>query len=408
MTKINNIMSISFPSGPATNQIYTYNGKSWKWNGTNWAANTVSAGSGGSSLTFGSVQTSNFTASSNYIYPVNTTSGAITATLPASPTAGDQILFVDYASNWTTNIFTVDFNGQKYRGVTASTGYVVNSNYNFNLIYVDSTKGWLSVPVNMIDTSYTVSVLVIAGGGSGGGNSLSGGGGAGGLTTATMTLTPLNNYTVTVGAGASTAPNGTAGTTGSNSVFNGTTAYGGGGGGVDGGGNGQSGGSGGGAGRGGTGGGRVSGQGYVGASSTGSGTGGGGGAGQAGIYTGGGGTGGAGASNSITGSAVTYAGGGGGGGWGAVYGYGAGGAGGGGNGGYGAGTAGTANTGGGGGGGGYDGGNGAIGGAGGSGTVIISYPNPTQRGSGGTVTNYNNSGTTYWVHSFTTSGTYTS
>jgi hypothetical protein len=48
-----------------------------------------------------------------------------------------------------------------------------------------------------------------------------------------------------------------------------------------------------------------------------------------------------------------------------------------------------------------------ISGAGGSGVVIISYASPTQIGTGGTVTSYTSGGTTYWVHTFTSSGTFT-
>jgi hypothetical protein len=45
--------------------------------------------------------------------------------------------------------------------------------------------------------------------------------------------------------------------------------------------------------------------------------------------------------------------------------------------------------------------------AGGSGIVIVSYANSTQRALGGTVTNYVSGGVTYWVHTFTSSGTFT-
>jgi hypothetical protein len=45
--------------------------------------------------------------------------------------------------------------------------------------------------------------------------------------------------------------------------------------------------------------------------------------------------------------------------------------------------------------------------AGGSGIVIVSYSNPTQRGLGGTITSYISNGITYWVHTFTASGTFT-
>jgi hypothetical protein len=48
-----------------------------------------------------------------------------------------------------------------------------------------------------------------------------------------------------------------------------------------------------------------------------------------------------------------------------------------------------------------------VGGTGGSGVVIISYANSTQLGTGGTVTSYSSGGSTYWVHTFTSSGTYT-
>ncbi len=61
----------------------------------------------------------------------------------------------------------------------------------------------------------------------------------------------------------------------------------------------------------------------------------------------------------------------------------------------------TVNTGGGGGGGGL------TSGAGGSGIVIIRYQSLTVRGTGGTVTSYSSGGNTFWVHTFTTTGTFT-
>jgi hypothetical protein len=46
-------------------------------------------------------------------------------------------------------------------------------------------------------------------------------------------------------------------------------------------------------------------------------------------------------------------------------------------------------------------------GSGGSGVVILAYTNPTQRGTGGTVTSSTVNGQTYWVHTFNSSGTFT-
>lgn len=44
--------ALNFPSSPALNQIYTANGKSWKWDGTAWKAfNTLGINGGGTGLT---------------------------------------------------------------------------------------------------------------------------------------------------------------------------------------------------------------------------------------------------------------------------------------------------------------------------------------------------------------------
>ena len=271
-------------------------------------------------------------------------------------------------------------------------------------VYTGST--W----INLLTGNYTVSYLVVAGGGGAGDtvgvgtNGGGGGGGAGGFLNSTTTLTSGTTYVVTVGAGGAGAFTIGYGTSGSNSSMGSTVVSVGGGG--SGGHNqpGLSGGSGGGAGgsdyssySGGSG---TSGQGYAGGSESGASSpypaAGGGGAGAVGqsVSSGSSGAGGAGLSTSISGSAVTYAGGGGGAGNPSGASPGAGGAGGGGAGGaYPTnGTSGTTNTGGGGGGG---------SGAGGSGIVIISYPG-TQRGVGGTITTSGG----YTIHTYTSSGTY--
>jgi hypothetical protein len=269
--------------------------------------------------------------------------------------------------------------------------------------------GILSSNPNNVPASY----LAVAGGGGGS----SGGGGGGGLLTSTATLSTLNTYSITVGAGGTAGIDytGVAGGNGGNSVISGTglstvTAIGGGGGAAHPG-NGVSGGSGGGAGHENgstvyTGGSATSGQGYAGGNSARQASGGGGGAGAVGgngtnpsnSASGGiGGNGGNGASSSISGSSVTYAGGGGG------YGYNTG-VGSGGTGGGGAasatvsGTAGTVNLG---GGGGAGVGASYTGGTGGSGVVIISYTSATPRFVGGTLTTSGGN----QIHTFTSSGT---
>jgi hypothetical protein len=362
---------------------------------------TVSLASGSSSSGFGEVYngavnwtstlvTSSLTVSAGVGYFVNTSTAAITITLPSTPTFGNIVGIVDYSGYASTNNITVNPNGNKLEGGTLNKLISTNKE-SVILNYVDSTRGWLPTSgVNngtdaLSPSPISVDYLVIAGG-AGGGKHQAGGGGAGGfrstvtntggggsLETA-LTILLATNYTVTVGAGgAGTSTSNTKGTSGSNSVFSTITSTGGGGGSYYNGGAGLNGGSGGGGGgangAGGTGTanqGFNGGQGNAGADGGG---GGGGGAGQVGAaaVTSTGGNGGNGVATSITGSSVTYAGGGGGGGTTA----GNGGNGGGGNGTYG-GTAGsgTANTGSGGGG---EAQSAGTSGGGGSGIVILKY-----------------------------------
>lgn len=249
----------------------------------------------------------------------------------------------------------------------------------------------------------TCDYLVLAGGGSGGGAGTGhsgGGGGAGGYLTSiggtTLTLNSNTSYPITVGAGGASKTTNGLGNAGSNSVFSSITSTGGGGGGI-GNINGANGGSGGGGGSEGTGSlpgsaspvgqGNNGGLGYDGTVAF-TVSGGGGGAGQVGgaatprTLSANGGAGGNGLANLITGTSVTYAGGGGGGTDGSSPTYpgsgGVGGTGGGGSGGKAdaiQATSGLVNTGGGGGGASKNSpSNYAIGAAGGSGIVIIRYP----------------------------------
>jgi len=285
--------------------------------------------------------------------------------------------------------------------------------------FVASTSPFASVSTSSVSLT-PLNVLVIGGGGGGGGSNSggfgAGGGGAGGYQSNTsLTLAP-GTYSVTVGSGGSAGSTGgsppTDGGSGAQSVFDGITASGGGGGGMDqnaitpntgnAGHNGGSGGGGGGQGSksGGTGTagqGSNGGSGGQGASNAG---GGGGGSGSAGSNGAGGspsgGNGGSGTTNSITGTSVTYSCGGGGG-----YGNGLGGSAGCSNAGAGGNHNGVDGTGGGGGG----SANGGAPGKGGSGTVIIAYP--TAEASyytcGGSTTTFGSN----TICTFTSSGSFT-
>ena len=239
-----------------------------------------------------SVQTTGFTAVAGNGYFVDTTSGAITVTLPASASLGDQIAIKDYAGTFATNKLTIGRNGHNIQGV-ANDSLISTNRASLLLVYVDSTKGWiyaeesnvgdLGLPPEYVtatggtvttsgnykihtftgDGSFvvsnaglvtptggsdTVDYLVLAGGGSGGYN-IGGGGGAGGyreshstcvsgpytaspLATPTGVTVSATTYPITVGGGAAgSGASDSPGNQGSNSVFSTITSTGGGGGG---------------------------------------------------------------------------------------------------------------------------------------------------------------------------------
>ena len=88
------------------------------------------------------VKTGNFNVTAKEGYFVDTTSTAITATLPTSPTIGDFVSFIDYAGTFDTNNLTVARNGNPIQG-SATDLTVATERAGFTLVYVDATQGWL-------------------------------------------------------------------------------------------------------------------------------------------------------------------------------------------------------------------------------------------------------------------------
>ena len=87
-------------------------------------------------------------------YWINTTSNACTITLPSSPTVGDQVILGDYARTWDSNAITIDSNGNNFQGEADT--YTVDydtEGQTINLVYADSTKGW--IPTNDIANALT-------------------------------------------------------------------------------------------------------------------------------------------------------------------------------------------------------------------------------------------------------------
>ena len=237
-------------------------------------------------------KTGPLTAVSGKGYFINTCGGAITVTLPSSPTAGDIVALKDYKDTWATACkeVTINRNGSKIGGICGCATLNIESQ-SITLIYVDGTRGWEDIhdstanikgaPTYIVATGGTitesgdykihtftgdgtftvstaptpannnVSYMVIGGGGGSGsssGNS-AGGGGAGGFREGKTPATPYTSsplvapaglpvsvqaYPITVGGGGAGAPANpgpapeTPGTNGVTSVFSSISSAGGG------------------------------------------------------------------------------------------------------------------------------------------------------------------------------------
>jgi len=255
------------------------------------SGDTINLAAGASQTGFGrtgtvdwdtTAKTASFTAVSGNGYFVNTTSGAITVTLPATPSAGDIVAVADYANTFATNNLTVARNGSLING--GAFDYENSTNgISLTFVYVDGTRGWKNVNDGTTDATGQSNFIVatggtitccgdykihtftgpgtfsisniapgpsgnpnamdylVVGGGAGGATCNGGGGGAGGfrlsnatgmpapltspLATPTSLTATVTSIPVTVGAGGSTCA---AGSQGSNSVFSTITSAGGG------------------------------------------------------------------------------------------------------------------------------------------------------------------------------------
>ena len=124
--------SMALPSSDGSaDQVLTTNGSGTlsfvdNTGGTDWQA----------------VKTGNFTASAGHGVFANTTSSAWTLTLPASPSIGDEVSFVDYAGTFDTNNLTIGRNSSKIHGADEDLTVSVERAAN-TLVFTDSTQGWL-------------------------------------------------------------------------------------------------------------------------------------------------------------------------------------------------------------------------------------------------------------------------
>jgi hypothetical protein len=251
------------------------------------SGDTINLASGASQTGFGRTgtvdwdttpKTSTVTAANGVGYFVDTSSGAITANLPAG-SAGAIVSFADYTRTFQTNNLTITPNGSEKVGGVAANFVAQTEGQSITLVYVDATEGWINtaestgqaglLPAFVTATGGTITCsgdykihtftgpgtftvtcagnplgsslvdyLVVAGAGGAAGD-IGGGGGAGGFRLSNSTCMPapltsplaspsglpvsIQGYPITVGGGGAGSPSGNAPTTasspGSNTVF---------------------------------------------------------------------------------------------------------------------------------------------------------------------------------------------
>ena len=87
------------------------------------------------------IQVANYDANAYDQILADTTSTSFTITLPASPSFGQTIWFVDAAGTWAINNLLVVGNGTNILGTTDT--FIANADRdNFSLIYYNSSQGW--------------------------------------------------------------------------------------------------------------------------------------------------------------------------------------------------------------------------------------------------------------------------
>ena len=84
----------------------------------------------------------NYTAADGDNLFVDTSGGAVTITLPASPSIGNQVKIIDSHGTAATNNITVGRNSQKIQG-TAADLTISTNRAGISLVFYDSDNGWL-------------------------------------------------------------------------------------------------------------------------------------------------------------------------------------------------------------------------------------------------------------------------
>jgi hypothetical protein len=133
---------------------------------------TVTLGAGATQSGFGrtgtvdwctTAKTAPFTGVSGNGYFVNTTSGVVTVTLPATPSAGDIISIADYASTWQTNAM-LQFVEIHLKLMELDNASLSTEGQSITLVYVDATRGWKNTMDSTSNVTGQPNFIVATGG----------------------------------------------------------------------------------------------------------------------------------------------------------------------------------------------------------------------------------------------------
>lgn len=135
-TKLQWLDDIDRTSARVDGKYLRYSAATGMWGGAD------AEGDNQNGIEWQAVKTDDFTATSGEGYFINTTSQAITMTLPAAPALGDEVAIIDYAGTANTNNITVDRNGNLFNGVNQNIT-VDTARAAFKLVFTDGTQGWI-------------------------------------------------------------------------------------------------------------------------------------------------------------------------------------------------------------------------------------------------------------------------
>ena len=136
----------------AAGDILTYTGTDYVRLPKGTAEQQLRMNAGGTAVEWGTVvagaawviKTGAYTAANGDGVMVDTSSSAITITLPATPTIGDFVRIMDFTGNAATNNITVGRNSEKIQGASADLT-IATGRASLGVVYSNSAQGWLLI-----------------------------------------------------------------------------------------------------------------------------------------------------------------------------------------------------------------------------------------------------------------------